>query len=57
MPGKKLTGKIAPDRIRLMEVQRPPNGIEGYRGLGHASGIVFDIVIALGITGGIAASF
>jgi 4-hydroxy-4-methyl-2-oxoglutarate aldolase len=55
--GKKLTGKIAPDRIRLMEVPRPPDGvIEGYRALGHASGILSDIMDELGITGVIAAS-
>jgi 4-hydroxy-4-methyl-2-oxoglutarate aldolase len=54
---KKLTGKIAPDRIRLMEVPRPPAGlIDGYRSLGHASGIVSDIMDELGITGVIAAS-
>ena len=52
MAGKKLTGKIAPERIRLMEVPRPPDGIiEGYRGLGHASGILSDIMDELGITG------
>jgi len=54
---KKLTGKITPDRIRLMEVPRPPDGIiEGYRALGHASGILSDIMDELGITGVIAAS-
>jgi len=57
VPGRKLTGKIAPDRIRLMEVPRPPDGIiEGYRGLGHASGMLSDIMDELGVTGVIAAS-
>lgn len=57
MAEKKLTGKIAPDRIRLMQVPRPPDGIiEGYRALGHASGILSDIMDELGVTGVIAAS-
>jgi regulator of RNase E activity RraA len=54
---RKLTGKIVPERIRLMETPRPPAGlIEGYRSLGHASGILSDIMDELGITGAIAAS-
>jgi regulator of RNase E activity RraA len=54
---RKLTGKIARERIRLLEAPRPPEGIvEGYRGLGHASGILSDIMDELGITGVIAAS-
>lgn len=54
---KKLTGKIAPERIRLMEVPRPEPGlIEGFRALGDASGIVSDILDELGITGVLPAS-
>jgi 4-hydroxy-4-methyl-2-oxoglutarate aldolase len=54
---KKLTGKIARDRIRLMEVPRPEAGlIEGFRSLGDASGVVSDILAELGITGAIGAS-
>jgi regulator of RNase E activity RraA len=57
MAERKLTGKISPDRIRLMEAPRPPVGIiEGFRGLGDASGIVSDVMDELGITGVIAAS-
>jgi len=57
MAEKKLTGKIARDRIRLLETPRPPPGlIEGYRQLGHASGILSDIMDELGLTGVIAAS-
>jgi len=57
MAEKELTGKIARDRIRLLETPRPPPGlIEGYRRLGHASGILSDIMDELGITGVIAAS-
>ncbi|MES2979945.1 MAG: RraA family protein [Pseudomonadota bacterium] len=54
---KKLTGKIAPERIRMMEVPRPPADlIEGFRSLGDASGIVSDIMDELGITGVLPAS-
>lgn len=57
MAEKKLTGKIAPERIRLMLAPRPPAGlIEGYRALGHASGVLSDIMDELGITGVVAAS-
>lgn len=54
---KKLTGKIAPERIRLMETPRPLEGlIEGYKALGDATGIVSDVMDELGITGVIGAS-
>jgi regulator of RNase E activity RraA len=57
MAEKRLTGKIARERIRLLETPRPTEGlIEGYRRLGHASGIVSDVMDELGITGVIAAS-
>jgi regulator of RNase E activity RraA len=54
---KKLTGKIARERIRLMQTPRPPAGLlEGYKALGHASGVLSDIMDELGITGVVAAS-
>ena len=54
---RKLTGKIARERIRLIEIPRPPEGvIEGFRALGDASGIVSDVMDELGITGVIGAS-
>lgn len=57
MQEKKLTGKISLDRIRLMEVPRPVEGlIEGFRNLGHASGILSDIMDELGISGVLPAS-
>jgi regulator of RNase E activity RraA len=57
MAEKKLTGKIMRERIRLMETPPPPEGlIEGYRGLGDASGIVSDVLDELGITGVVGAS-
>jgi regulator of RNase E activity RraA len=53
----RLTGKIARERIRLVEVPRPPDGmIARYKALEHASGIVSDVMDELGITGAIGAS-
>ena len=52
MTEKRLTGKIARERIRQMETPQPPDGIiEGFKRLGHASGILSDIMDELGITG------
>jgi hypothetical protein len=57
MAEKKLTGKIARERIRSMETPVFPEGvIEGFRALGDASGIVSDVMDELGITGIIGAS-
>ena len=57
MAEKKLTGKIARERIRLIETPRPPEGvIEGFRALGDASGIVSDVMDEFGITGVVGAS-
>ena len=52
MAEKKLTGKIAAERILTMEVPRPQKGlIEGFKALGDASGVVSDVMDELGITG------
>ena len=57
MADKKLTGKIARERIVMMEVPRPPKGlIEGFKSLGDASGVVSDVMDELGITGVVGAS-
>lgn len=57
MSERKLTGKIAPERIRMMQVPRPAPGlIEGFQALGEASSIVSDIMDELRITGVHAAS-
>ena len=57
MAERKLTGKIMRERIRLMETPRPPEGIiEGYRALGDASGLISDVMVAVGITGIVGAS-
>jgi 4-hydroxy-4-methyl-2-oxoglutarate aldolase len=52
MAEKKLTGKIAAERIRMRETPRPPDGIiDGFRALGDATGIVSDVMDELGIPG------
>jgi 4-hydroxy-4-methyl-2-oxoglutarate aldolase len=57
MAEKKLTGKIARERIYMMETPRPPAGlIEGFKSLGDATGVVSDVMDQLGITGVIGAS-
>jgi regulator of RNase E activity RraA len=57
MASKQLTGKIAPERIRLYETPRPPEGVvEGFLALGDCSGIVSDVMDELGIIGVVAAS-
>lgn len=57
MTEKKLTGKIAVDRIRMREAPRPPIGlIERFKKLGDATGILSDIMDELGITGVVGAS-
>jgi 4-hydroxy-4-methyl-2-oxoglutarate aldolase len=54
MSEKRLTGRIAREGIKLMEVPRPPEGIvEGFRALGEASGIVSDVMDELGIPHGV----
>lgn len=53
----KLTGKISPDRIRMMRTPRPPQGlIEGFKRIGDATSVISDIMDELGITGAIGAS-
>ena len=57
MSDKKLTGKIARERIRVMQVPRPPEGlIDRLKSLGDASSIVSDIMDELGIVGALPAS-
>lgn len=57
MQEKKLTGKIARERIRLMETLRPPQSlVTRFQALGDATGIVSDIMDELGITGVIGSS-
>lgn len=57
MNEKKLTGKIAREKIRLMETPRAPQGlVERFKALGDATGVVSDVMDGLGITGVIGAS-
>src|SRR5258708_21846036 len=53
----KLTGKISADRIRMMRVPRPPQGlIDGFRPISDATSVISDIMDELGVTGTIGAS-
>ena len=57
MAERKLTGKIAPERILMRALPQPdPDLIAGFRSLGDASGILSDIMDELGITGVLPAS-
>lgn len=57
MPPAKLTGKIAADRIRLMETPPAPKGLlESFAALGDAAGLVSDVLDELGITGAVSGS-
>jgi regulator of RNase E activity RraA len=52
--GKRLTGRIAAERIRMMTVPRPPQGaVERFKALGDASGIISDVMDELGIAFGV----
>jgi 4-hydroxy-4-methyl-2-oxoglutarate aldolase len=55
---KRLTGRIAPERIRLMKTPRPPDGaIERFLAIGDPTAVVSDAMDELGIAlGAIAAS-
>ena len=55
MSEKRLTGRIARENIRLMQVPRPPQGVvEGFLALGtDATGIVSDSMDELGIPCGV----
>src|ERR1044072_1118592 len=54
MSEKRLTGRIARENIKLMQVPRPPQGvIEGFRALSDATGIVYDVMDELGIPCGV----
>src|SRR5215211_316535 len=51
---KKLTGRIAADRIRMMSVPNPPRGaVERFLALGDCSGIVSDVMDELCVPEGV----
>jgi regulator of RNase E activity RraA len=52
--GKRLTGRIAADRIRMQSTPKPPAGaVERFLKLGDCSGIVSDVMDELGIPAGV----
>jgi 4-hydroxy-4-methyl-2-oxoglutarate aldolase len=52
--GKRLTGRIAAERIRLMSVPPPPAGaVERFLALGDPTGIISDTMDELGIASGV----
>src|SRR4029078_10127160 len=54
MVNKKLTGRIAADRIRMQSTPKPPSGaVEPFLALGDSSGIISDVMDELGIPAGI----
>src|SRR4051794_13900634 len=54
MSEKKLTGRIAREKIRLMQVSRPPAGVvERFKNLGDCTGVISDTLDELGIPAGV----
>ncbi len=53
-PEKRLTGRIARERIRSLSVPRLPDGtVERFKALGDCAGIVSDVMDELGIPAGV----
>jgi regulator of RNase E activity RraA len=51
---KRLTGRIAAERIRMMAVPRPPQGsVERFKALGDLTGVISDTMDELGIPPGV----
>ena len=51
---KRLTGRIAAEHIKLLEVPRPPKGaVERFKALGDPTGIISDTMDELGIPSGV----
>jgi len=51
---KRLTGRIAAEHIKLLEVPRPPQGtVERFKALGDPTGIISDSMDELGIPSGV----
>ena len=54
MPDKRLTGRIAAERIRMQSTPKPPAGaVERFLKLGDCSGLVSDVMDQLGIPAGV----
>ena len=53
-PDKRLTGRIAPDRIRMMATPPPPAGaVERFKAIGDPTGVISDAMDELGIPLGV----
>jgi len=53
-PEKRLTGRIAPERIRMMTTPRPPEGaVERFMAIGDPTGVISDAMDELGIPAGV----
>ena len=53
-PDKRLTGRIAPDRIGMMATPAPPAGaVERYKAIGDPTGVISDAMDELGIPPGV----
>jgi 4-hydroxy-4-methyl-2-oxoglutarate aldolase len=53
-PDKRLTGRIAPDRIRMLATPPPPAGaVERFKAIGDPTGVISDSMDELGIAPGV----
>jgi regulator of RNase E activity RraA len=53
-PDKRLTGRIAPERIRMMSTPTPPAGaVERFKAIGDPTGVISDAMDELGIPAGV----
>ncbi len=54
MVDKKLTGRIAADRIRMQSTPKPPAGaVERFLALGECTSLISDVMDELGIPAGV----
>src|SRR5580700_11281499 len=54
MPEKKLTGRIAADRIRMQSAPKPPAGaVDRYLALGECTSLISDVMDELGVPEGV----
>src|SRR5580704_11904408 len=54
MPEKKLTGRIAAERIRMQSTPKPPAGaVERYLALGECTSLISDVMDELGVPEGV----
>jgi 4-hydroxy-4-methyl-2-oxoglutarate aldolase len=57
MPDKKLTGRIAADRIRMLSTPKPPAGaVERFLALGECTSLISDVMDELGVPEGVIAA-